>query len=142
MVGDLCNVHVGGKRCAAVGRGHGFNLVVEGAGAHGNDRSVRLGERLYREVRRVAGGLHGRAKGFASITGDGEVENVARAVVVPLRVAVAVVGAGGTVVAAQPCLIGLAVIGADNVWIFLGKTAIGGTAQQHGFRARSIVEHR
>src|SRR5947208_2073285 len=109
MEGDVGNSHVRREGSAAIAGGYGNDVGIEGVGADGNDFAAWLRERLNSEIRGATSGLHRIAKGESAVSGDCEIENVARAIVVPLRVAVTVVGAARVIVATHPRLVGLGV---------------------------------
>src|SRR5258706_12671538 len=128
MKRDVGNMHVRRESGAAIVRSYGDDIGIEGVGADGNDFAAWLRERLHSEIRGATCGLHRIGEGESAVGGDGEIENVARAVVVPLRVAVTVVGAASVIVATHPRLVGLGVSGAEADGIVPGETAIGGAA--------------
>src|SRR5712671_5362256 len=128
MEQDIGNSHVRGEGSAAIAGGYGNDVGIEGVGADGNDFAAWLRERLHSEIRGATSGLHRIGEGESAVGGDGEIENVARAVVVPLGVAVTVVGAASVIVATHPRLVGLGVSGAEADGIVPGETAIGGAA--------------
>src|ERR1700730_9279061 len=128
MERDVGNRHVRGEASAAIVGGYGNDVGIEGVGADGNHFAAWLRERLYSEIRRATSGLHRIGEGESAVGGNGEIENVARAVVVPLRVAVTVVGAAGVIVATHPRLVGLGGSRAEADGIVPGETAIGRAA--------------
>src|SRR5207249_11188482 len=81
----------------------------------------------------VVGGVLGRGPGEAAVGGGAHLDAVAVTVVVELGVAVAVVRAGGRVVASGPVLVQVlaAAGGRHGDRVAPGEPAVGGAADQH-----------
>src|SRR6266487_6266987 len=88
--------------CPTVSGVEGADRRLIGVGSGHNDRPIGTDHRLAADYATIIG--RGRAPGLPAIGGGAHLQTVARAVVVPLGVAVAIERAGCRVVADDPVL--------------------------------------